>query len=399
MTTKANLNNGGTGAGRLLSLVLNGTARSRTELAQAMGLSRATISQRLDPLLQIGLLQEAEKPIPSGGRLARAVELNPAFAMILVADIGESHARVAATDLGTKILAEDSGAFDMKSGPKAVLTWLCDRFDLLLSQIGRPIEDVLGIGLSLPAPVDYIAGRIVGPSIMIGWDGFDIRGFLAKRFAIPVVADNDVNIMTLAEHRRHWPKIDQMFFVKAGTGIGSGIITSGKIYRGAQGAAGDIGHICLGGHGDPLCRCGNIGCVESIAGGWAIARDLRAQGFEANDGRDVLSLVQRNVPEAIRRVREAGRVLGEVIADSVSILNPSVVVVGGSLARAEEYLLTGVRELVYQRSLPLATRELVITTSSLDERAGVLGAAQLVLDTHFLPEVIEGTVANILASR
>ncbi len=383
------------GAGKILSLIISGKARSRKEIADNTGMSRGTISQRLQSLFDAGLIQEATETFQSGGRPARAIQFNPAFGTTLVADIGETHVRAALTDLEPKILDDETGNLEVGSGPEAVLGWIVQKFRELVRRAGRPAPKLIGIGLSLPAPVDYEKGLVVGPSIMTGWDGFDICGYIAKHFDVPIVADNDVNIMALAEYRRYWPGVDQMFFVKSGTGIGSGIIIDGKIYRGAQGAAGDIGHMRLGGHGDPLCRCGNVGCVEAIAGGWALARDLRALGFEARDGRDVLTLAQRNIAEAIHAVRKAGRVLGDVIADSVSILNPRVIVVGGTLSRAGENLLAGIRELVYQRALPLATRDLTIAASRTDETAGLLGAAQLVFDTRFLPDTIETTIAEI----
>lgn len=381
-----------TGTGQVLSLIAAGHIRSRAELADSLGLSRATVSQRLDVLFRAGLIRESEETLPSGGRPARALSFNSDFGITLVADIGETHTRIGATNLRPAVLVEEVAGLDVSRGPEHVLGWISTRFGALLEQIGRPERDVIGIGLSLPAPVDYDAGRVVGWSIMTGWDGFDIRGYFRNTFAAPVVAENDVNALTLAEHRAYWPDVDQMLFVKAGTGIGSGIVAGGTIYRGAQGAAGDIGHIRLGGYGDPLCRCGSTGCVESLAAGWAIARDLRAKEFEAQNARDVLSLVIRNQPEAVQLLRQAGRVLGEIVADAVSILNPSVVVLGGVLARAEHHLISGVRELVYQRSLPLATRDLIIAPSQLGESAGILGAARLVTETQLSNGAIDALI-------
>ncbi|HEV7286520.1 MAG TPA: ROK family protein, partial [Kaistia sp.] len=185
-----------------------------------------------------------------------------------------------------------------------------------------------------------------------------------------------------------------LLFIKAGTGIGSGIIADGRLYRGAQGAAGDIGHIQLNSADPPLCRCGKLGCVEARAAGWALARDLRAKGFEAENARDIVALVHANQPEAIRCVREAGRVLGEVTADVVSVLNPSTIVIGGTLSGAADHLLSGVRQLVFERSLPLATRELQIVRAKSDGNGGILGAAQLAIDTILRPETIEGVIVK-----
>jgi predicted NBD/HSP70 family sugar kinase len=385
---------GTAGAGHVLSLILSGQAKSRADLARISDLSRATITQRLGVLFEAGLLHEASETQASGGRPARVLKLNEGFGIVLVADVGETRIRVAATDLGPTVLAERLGDLDVGRGPVPILTWIAEQFRALLAEIGRPARDVLGIGLSLPAPVDYGAGRVVGPSVMAGWDDFDIPGWFAGEYDVPVFAENDVRLRTLAEHRQFWPDEGQLVFIKAGTGIGSGIVTDGRMHRGARGAAGDVGHIQLRDAEAPLCRCGKLGCVEAYAAGWAIARDLRARGFEARDARDVLALVERNRPEAISLVRQAGRVLGEVAADVVSVLNPSVIVIGGTLSRAGEHLLAGVREIVYQRCLPLATRDLRIVAARSGETAGLLGAARLVIDAQLQPHAVDRLIAR-----
>jgi len=383
---------GAAGAGSLLSLIAAGRAQSRTALIERTGLSRTTVSQRLASLIAAGLVDETSDTMPSGGRPTRVLKLRTDFAVVLVADVGERIVRTAVTTLDPTILAETTTPIDLRQGPLPVLRIIAAQFAELLQRIGRPNEDVLGAGLCLPAPVDFHAGRVFGPSILIGWDDFDIRSWLGEAIDAPVFVENDVNLMTLAEARRYWPGVQQLLFIKAGTGIGSGIITDGHLYRGAQGAAGDIGHIQLNSADPPLCRCGKLGCVEARAAGWALARDLRALGFEAEDARDIIRLVHQNEPEAIRRVRDAGRVLGEVTADVVSVLNPSVIVVGGTLSGADEHLLGGVRQLVFERSLPLATRSLTIVRARSDGDGGLLGAAQLVTDACLHPERIEATI-------
>jgi predicted NBD/HSP70 family sugar kinase len=383
------------GAGGILSLIAQGKARSRSALIAASGLSRSTVTERLSALFEAGLVEEAPEALPSGGRPARVLRLNHDFGVVLCADIGEDHIRLAIADLEPKILAETVGSFDVRRGPAPVLGWIVEQFSQLLTRIGRHPREVLGIGLGLPAPVDHERGRVVGPSIMTGWDDFDIRGWLRRHFDAPVCVENDVNLMTLAEFRRFWPDVGQFLFIKAGTGIGSGLISEGRLYRGAQGAAGDIGHIQFTAPPAPLCRCGKLGCVEARAAGWAIARDLNARGLDATTARDVIDHLVAGRPEAASLVREAGRVLGEVTANVVSVLNPSVIVVGGTLARAGEELFSGLRELVYQRSLPLATRNLTIAPARADMPSGLLlGAALLVIETQTRPETIERTIAR-----
>jgi predicted NBD/HSP70 family sugar kinase len=230
---------------------------------------------------------------------------------------------------------------------------------------------------------------------MRGWDDFDVCGYLREALQAPAYVENDVNLMALAEHRLHWSRADQFLYLKAGTGIGSGIIINGAVYRGARGASGDIGHIQFDEPKAPLCRCGKFGCVEARAAGWAIARDLRANGYDAHDARDVLALLQKGEPDCIRRIREAGRVLGEVAADVISVLNPTIIVVGGTLSLAGEHLLAGMKELIYRRCLPLALDGLRVVVARCDERAGVLGAANLAIDAALAPQSLADTVSRL----
>ena len=146
--------------------------------------------------------------------------------------------------------------------------------------------------------------------------------------------------MALGEHWKAWRAYDHLLFVKVGTGIGCGIITDGRIHRGAQGAAGDIGHIHVPGN-EEICRCGNRGCLEAVAGGGAMATRLRGDGIEAQNSRDVVRHVRDGRPEAMQLVRQAGRELGEVLAASVNFFNPGVIVIGGDIAHADEHLLAG----------------------------------------------------------
>ena len=380
------------GAGPILSMIAERRSLSRAALVEASGLARATVTHRLSALFRAGLIDEAPETLPSGGRPSRVIRLNRNFAVILAADVGESHIRMAVLDLSPQILAESVGEFDMRRGPAASLDWIAGQFEQLLAKVDRTPAEVLGIGLGMPAPVDFAGGRVVGPSIMVGWDDYDIRSHLHARMGAPVYVENDVNLMTLTEARTNWPAVGQLVFIKAGTGIGSGIITDGRLYRGSTGAAGDIGHIQFASDDAPLCRCGKLGCVEARAAGWALARDLRAKGFDARNARDVMTLARENEAEAIQLIRRAGRVLGEVVADVVSVLNPLVIVIGGTLADAGEHLLSGIRELVYQRSLPLATRELRILAARPSPHSGLLGAARLVLDAQLGSDRIEQTI-------
>jgi predicted NBD/HSP70 family sugar kinase len=171
------------------------------------------------------------------------------------------------------------------------------------------------------------------------------------------------------------------------------VITDGRIHRGAQGAAGDIGHIHVPDHDDVICRCGNLGCLEAIAGGAAMATALTTIGITAENSRDVVRHVRDGRPEAMRLVRQAGRELGGVLASAVNFFNPAVIVIGGDIAHADEHLLAGVREVVYRRSTALATRSIRIARSTLDDRAGVIGAAVMVIEAVLAPDAVDQAIA------
>jgi predicted NBD/HSP70 family sugar kinase len=328
----------------------------------------------------------------TGGRRPTVFAFNESAGVVLAADLGATHSRVAVTDLSGAVLAEHAEVIEISMGPEAFLDWLEARFDALLGAAGRSPADVWGVGVGVPGPVEFATGRPANPPIMPGWDGYGVADRLQARYGVPALVDNDVNIMALGEHVRAWRDADHLLFVKVGTGIGAGVVAEGRIHRGAQGAAGDIGHIRVTGE-DALCRCGNTGCLEAVAGGAAMAAALRAQGLDAHDSREVVALVRAGEPAAIRVVRDAGRVLGEALAAAVNLFNPSVLVVGGDVAEAHEQLLAGIREAIYQRSLPLATRHLKIARSTLEDRAGVIGAAVMVIDHLLAPDAVDQAVA------
>lgn len=380
----------------LLQLIREGRAQTRAQLASITGLGRSTISQRVDRLIEDGLVIEVGALPSTGGRRAAVLQFNRAAGVILAADLGITHSRIAVTDLGATPLAEIAVDKDVTTGPEDVVPWLEDRFEEVLAAARVGAADVRGVGIGIPAPVEHATGRIVRPPILARWDGHVVPPTFEARYGVPVLVDNDANLMGLGEHWAHWQDHSSFLFVKVGTGIGCGVILDGRIHRGADGAAGDLGHIAVAG-ADELCRCGQIGCVEAIAGGGALARQLAALGRPTRNSRDVVRLVREGDPEAIRLVREAGRQLGEVLAGAVSLINPSVIVLGGDIAQAGDLLTAGVRETVYRRSLPLATRHLQVVHSLLDQRAGIVGAAVMVIDyllSHGLMERGRAGMAN-----
>ncbi|MFD4577704.1 ROK family protein [Streptomyces sp. NPDC058417] len=378
----------------MLELITTGQARTRSAIARLTGLSRSTVGQRLDALFEAGLVREGDAKASSRGRPSRSIQLNGTAGVVIAVDIGESRTRVAVTDLHANVLADSVEPLAVGEGPRLLLDKVTAAVRDLIEEAGAGNKPVAGIGFGLPAPVDYEAGRVLGWSIMSGWDNYDIRGHLREAWQVPILIDNDVNLLTLAEHRRFWSDRQNLLYIKAGTGVGSGMVIGGRVHRGAQGAAGDIGHAHINGFGDPQCRCGNQGCLEALVGGWALARDLRGgRDGEGGDARHVVDHVRRGDSRAIAALRAAGRVLGESVAHATSLLNPDVIVLGGMLGTTGDHVMAGVREVVYQRSLPLATRQLQIVPTAFKSHAGVTGAAFLVRDHVLAPATLDAALA------
>ncbi len=379
----------GSSAGALLLLVRRGLALDRSALAQRSGLGRSTVVTRVDALLRAGLLIDDTE-----GHAGTTLALNDRAGVLLTADLGATHARLSVADLSGDILAEQATELLIAIGPERVGARVRGIFGDLLSTVGHDPRDVWGLGIGVPGPVEHGSGRVVHPPIMPGWDGVAVPSLFVDDYPnASVLVDNEVNVMALGEYWSRWPEEDHLLFVKVGTGIGCGIVAEGRVHRGANGAAGDIGHIHVDVEPALLCNCGNLGCLEAHASGRAMARQLSERGIAASSSRDVVALVRGGEPAAARLVREGGRLIGEVLASAVNLLNPGVIVVGGDMATAEKVLLGGIREVVYRRSLPLATRQVRLVASDLGDRAGVIGAAAMTSEVILAPNAIDRRLA------
>ena len=390
------------GPGQILALIRSGRATTRAQIMETTGLSRSTVAQRIDGLIGTGYIAAAANENSTGGRPTGSFQLNRDGGVMLLAAIGAGAMQVAVTDMQRGILARRQLGITIADGPDAVLSEASRQFKDVLKESGHRADEVKGIGIGVPGPVEFAQGRVVRPPIMTGWDGYRVPDFFAPHYACPVIVDKDVNVMALGEHREVSAATGHLLFIKVSTGIGAGIIMDGMLQRGAQGAAGDLGHFYIGNlvEGDlPLCRCGNRGCLEAYAAGWAISRELNEAGQSVAGVRDVARLANDGVPQAVALLQNSGRLIGETIAMAVSLLNPQLVVLGGELAQRQGYLLAAVRETVYRRSLPLATRNLQIVNSTLGADAGLSGAAHLVSDAIFAPAVVDLAVEKYLAAK
>ncbi|AQW55522.1 MULTISPECIES: ROK family protein [Streptomyces] len=369
------------GLRRVLDLVVAGEATNRAEIARRSGLARSTVGQQVDQLLGRDILQELESGESVRGRPPRLLTLSPRAGTIAVADVDNLETRIAVADLGGRILARDTVLVRIDAGPETVLELVCDRLFALLERSGCDPDRVRQVVMGLPAPVDPWRGSPLRPNGMPGWDGFPVAERLRTRFRAPAQVDNDANLMALGE-AVHARAETPVLCLKIATGIGAGLATAeGRIYRGADGAAGDVGHIRSLGGGTALCTCGNVGCVRAVASHRAVLRNLGIpESTEEDPLHGVHELAERvanNDPPAVRALRQAATEIGELAAMLVYMFNPRTLVLGGPLSELRDDLLSGVRAVVYQRALPLATRKLTITTTQLGAASALHGAVAL----------------------
>jgi glucokinase-like ROK family protein len=375
---------------------------SRTEISNITGWSKAKTSQETRSLVEKGYLVELGEGVSQGGRKPGLLRINDQLGYLVGLDIGATSIDTVLADVGGTILQQRSAVADVRQSPPEFLS-ICSKLILEMADSqGCGYDQILGIGIGVPGPVDHHRGVLVAPPLMPGWENFNIRDFLKKTFPTAyVVVDNDVNIMAIGEQRAgDGIGLDHFLFIKIGTGIGSGIISNGKIHRGSIGAAGDIGHICVDKQG-PICRCGNTGCLEAMAAGPAIterAMEAALNGsspflkriMDANGGilkpEDVNIACRDGDPAALEIIRASGQMIGDVLAGLVNFFNPSHIFIGGGITNFGNHLLVSIRRAVLRRSLPLATTHLSINFSRMGPDAGVTGAVALAREYLFVVE-------------
>ena len=376
---------------QIARLIAAGEASHRLDLSRLTGLSRSSVHTHVQDLVDAGLLLGEDAGGGGRGRPALRLSLAGDAGVVLVADLTTFSTRCLVTDLTQRVLADTAFPWPLAEGPERTVNLLVDQFADLLEQAKVPADRPRVLVVGLPGPVDVARGMAVRPPIMPGWDGFPVAERLGSALACPVLVDNDVNLMALGEARTVPAEQLPVLFVTVGAGIGAGfVLADGTLHRGADGAAGDIGHIRVPGADDVVCRCGKAGCVEAVASTAALARRLVAAGEPpldvTEDGvamRDFLARLRDGLPDALHAARTAGVELGEVIALCIHMLNPRHVVVGGEIVEASDDLLSAVRGVVYRQALPLATRELSITRSELGRDAAMVGAMVLGIE-HLL---------------
>jgi predicted NBD/HSP70 family sugar kinase len=362
-----------------------GTA-SRGELMRATGLSRTTIATIVADLQARGLVVDADASTAAGarGRPPGRLRLDAGAGAVVGIDFDHPHVRVAVADLSSTVLAERTAELDVDNDAAASLAAAVELVDAVLDDGAVDRCRVVGVGIGLPAPIDRVAGT-VAPAVLPAWAGVPVRAELSERLGLAVEVDNDANLGALGELVYGAGRgLSDIVYVRIGSGIGAGLVLDGRLYRGATGIAGELGHVQVRPEGS-VCRCGNRGCLETVAGSGPLLAVLREAHGPELTFRGLLDLVAAGNPGARRVVNDAGLAIGRVLADLCNHVNPAAVIVGGDLSAAGDPLLSGIRDAIDRFAQPGAARAVEVKPGVLGERAEVLGALALVIaDTELV---------------
>jgi predicted NBD/HSP70 family sugar kinase len=337
------------------------------------------VSALLADLLASGAVTEEARPSDGApGRTASLLRLDPAAAAVLGVDFGHRHVRVAVADLAGRVLAERRLDLDVHAGVDAALDTAVALASELLGQAGVDRRRILGAGMGVPAPIDSTTGRVEHAAILVEWEAVRPGEALARRLELPVRVTNDANLGALAEFTsgagRGFPSL---LYIKISTGLGAGLILDGELLAGATGIAGEIGHLGVDSDG-VICRCGNRGCLETVASSTALRRVLAPMHGQALTTRGLVALVDGGDAEAIAAVERAGAGVGDTLAGLCTSLDFNAIVIGGDLGTQCGPLRAAIQARVRERALP-PTGDLPVLCASLGERAEVLGAITLAL--------------------
>ncbi len=388
-------------ADAVLRLIWQKKRISRAEIAGLAGLSRSTVSEIVGEILPMGIVTEVGEGPSRGGRRPIVLEFQDDSCVILGVEMGATHIVVALTDLRGRVLMWLSRDHAVRTDPVGTRALIAELCDICLAAPAAGDRPLVGIGVAVASPVDPSHPDRLSTIVLPAWGGRLGLDDLARKYGVPLMVDNDANLGALAEH--WWGAgqgVDDLAYIKLAMGIGSGHVIRGDIYRGATGVAGEIGHLSIDSQGKP-CLCGLRGCLVTLVGAPALverAAEL-APSFPDSPlaGRTVTIVELENAalagdPLALQVAQEAAAHLGRAVAGLLNIMNPSMVIIGGMLARLGDLLLVPLRETIVSRTLVSSVAAAEIRAGGLGELGIAVGASTMVLkaalaDSHLFPRV------------
>jgi predicted NBD/HSP70 family sugar kinase len=380
---------------RVIETLYNQPGTSRAELARTTGLSRATVSMLVEELEEANIVEEhdaGEDIRPRNtGRPPIPLSLVPSAAFAVGLDVGRQHIRVAVCDLSGRPVLDEWSPAEVDHAPMESLDLAYDLVRSALDATGVEPDRLLGVGMGLAAPINTVTGELEAYGILPGWDGIRPAAEMEQRLGVSVQLDNDANLGALGEKVFGVARgVDDLIYVRLSAGVGAGLVLNGRPYHGARGVAGEIGHVSVVDNG-LICRCGNRGCLETVASPVAVAALLGRSSGRHVSVAELLDLVRLGDRGAQRAVSDAGALVGRALAMLVNTLNPELVVVGGELAGAGAVLLDSIRSSIERNAVMPASGAVNVTAGTLGDRAEVLGAAALILAQS--PRVLARRVA------
>lgn len=362
----------------VLTLIGSGQADTRPAIVKQTGLAASTVSAAVSRLVEAGVISETDESVSTGGRRARRLVTSDGVGALALVELGAHHGLVALTDPTQGVARATSFLVDIASGPEAVLTAVMEEVSRQEKAAGVRVG---GLALAVPGPVDAEHTRVIRPARMPGWDGINVAEEVARHCGLPAIIDNDARAGAVGEsvYRRRLEgvaPIDTLIYVKAGSAIGGAYLVDGVPLVGQGGLAGDISHIPVDAASGRPCKCGNVGCLETIASADSIRADLAATGLVYENNAQLLAAARDGVPAVATAIRQAGTLLGLSLAHLVSFLAPQGVILGGALSAVDAFT-AGVRAALHQSCLPSIMEDLVIESSRSGRDAALWGLSTL----------------------
>ncbi|MBH0117222.1 ROK family transcriptional regulator [Salinibacterium sp. NG253] len=362
---------------RIVDAVKHHGGLTQIELAGVTGLSPATVSNIVKELVTAGVL--ATTMSTRSGRRAHQITLARALGLVAGVHFSERHMRVALSDVAHTVVAEHHMPLAKDHRADNELNRAAQLITDMLESVDATHDEILAVGLAMPAPMDQSTGIISRTGIMRGWDGVPVAESLGIRLNSPVYVDNNANMGALAEYRtgalRGKPN---SLYVSIDDGIGAGLILNGAVFRGHHGTAGEFGHMVLDEDG-ALCRCGNRGCLETLAGGQAIVESVRT-GRRGLKLHDVVVRAIAGDNACIRAIADAGRHLGIAAGNLSNVFDPERIAVGGELSQAGELLLGPMRHAMERSVIVGSGQAADLVQSQLGPRSELLGSIAFAID-------------------
>jgi predicted NBD/HSP70 family sugar kinase len=386
----------------ILRLIWREHKISRAEISRQLDLSRSTVTEIIKDLLPTGLVAEVGSGESSGGRKPIMLQFQDDAKVILGIDIGATHVSVAMTNLRGKLLLWKEKDYPVRENPEGTHNLIDELCNECFSTLRQGSKMLLSIGVSVPSPVDPIRPEYLSETIIPAWHGKSGLERLREKYHVPVYLDNDANLGALAEH--WWgagKNVNDLIFIKISSGVGAGYIFGGKLYRGSKGIAGEMSHMPIDPNGR-LCGCGLRGCLATVISAWALKERIETlsnlyPGSPLLNGRpsilDIENAALDNDPLAIQIVSEATTFLTNAITSLVNLLNPDMIIIGGSLSRLGELVVNPIQKKIDASALVSNVSKTKLVTSTLGSKGIAIGAATLAIEQAFIyPKILRKNI-------